>query len=105
MTRIYIAGPISSAMDTYVYNFAFAEDYIRSNYPKCEIVNPVKITDHLDPNVNTWEDYMEVCIPKLIRCNTLYLINGWAKSKGAKLEYLIARELYFQVIFQDNDLF
>lgn len=40
-----------------------------------------------------WADYMRECIPALLTCDAISMLPGWEKSKGASLEYEVAKAL------------
>lgn len=59
-----------------------------------EPVNPASIDFGPDETENaTWEDYMRVCLPMLATCDYIFLLSGWEKSRGARLEKQIADAL------------
>lgn len=82
MARVYVSGPISNAPD-YLINFAGAKSrLLRCGY---EVVNPAQMCLSL-PNTFSHNEYMEVCMAALKACDTIYLLNGWQNSVGAKIE-------------------
>lgn len=46
----------------------------------------------------SWSDYLAYDLTRLGTCGAVYLLRGWQNSKGAKLEYLIAKELGMVII-------
>ena len=82
MAMVYISGPISNAPD-YLINFAGAKSrLLRCGY---EVVNPAQMCLSL-PVSFTHDQYMEICLAALKCCDTIYLLNGWQNSVGAKIE-------------------
>ena len=77
----------------YREHFRAAEEKLRSLGMK--VFNPAKF--EADPG-KTWEDYMRKDIAELMRCKAIYLLKGWKKSRGARIEYTIAKELGYMVI-------
>lgn len=67
-----------------------------------KVINPVEICSHLDGTNATWKDYIDVCIPAVDKCHTIYLLNGWETSKGARLELKRAIELNLKIIQQGD---
>ncbi|MBQ1778283.1 MAG: DUF4406 domain-containing protein [Acidaminococcaceae bacterium] len=85
--RIYISGAITRDPD-YRAHFARAEEKLRRQ--RLHVFNPAK--NEPDPD-KSWQDYMKYDIRQLLDCSAIYLLKGWRKSKGAKLEYKIAKAL------------
>lgn len=82
MAMVYISGPISNAPD-YLINFAGAKSrLLRCGY---EVVNPAQMCLSL-PSSFSHEMYMKICMAALECCDTIYLLNGWQNSVGAKIE-------------------
>ena len=53
---------------------------------------------------STWEDYMIIDIKELFTCDYIVMLHEWWMSKGAKLEYVIAKELGIPVFFSVEEL-
>lgn len=89
--RVYISGKITGldpkqAME----NFTRAEIFLHRL--ELKTVNPVALCNGLDPN-ESWETYMKRCIPALVECDAIYLLENWKDSRGARLEAKIASAL------------
>jgi len=91
--RIYVAGPMTGIED---FNFpafnAAAETLRAAGYI---VENPA---DHGLVEGADWADYLAYDLTRLGLCDTIYLLPGWEKSKGAQLEFLIAERLGMAVI-------
>ena len=92
--KVYISGSITRDPD-YREHFKAAEEKLRSMGMK--VFNPTKF--EADPD-KSWENYMRKDLAELTRCRAIYLLKGWKKSRGARLEYRIAKELGYLVIFE-----
>ena len=80
--RVYISGGITGVPD-YKENFYNAEAKLKDlGY---SVINPSNINDML-PDDFTYNEYMKLDYAMLDLCDTIYLIPGWNKSKGSKLE-------------------
>lgn len=90
--RIYISGPITNNPD---FKKDFEEAERRLKEKGFEPVNPAK-TEIED---GTWKDYMKADIKQLVDCDGIYMLSGWSKSRGARLERSIAIELDMQVTY------
>lgn len=49
----------------------------------------------------TWEDYLRRDILSLMECQTIHMLPGWTRSKGARLEHHIATTLGFVITGAD----
>ena len=91
--KVYLAGPIRGAYkqieEVNIEQFARFDKKIKDRY-KCAVTNPAKLDLG---NGATYGDYMRKDIPKLLKCDVLVLLPGWATSQGARLEYRIARDV------------
>ena len=57
-------------------------------------VNPVQFV----PEACEWNTAMKICISRLIDCDAIFLLPDYKQSKGAMLEYEIAKALDFKII-------
>jgi hypothetical protein len=102
---IYISGPITGIKDNNREAFYGMETFIENrmnrikNVAPYEIINPIKIAcevnyekrfDRFPPK---WEDYMRACIKELCRATAIMFLPGSEKSKGSKVEKMIAEKL------------
>ena len=46
-----------------------------------------------------WSEYMGECHRELLRCNAIVMLPNWHDSRGARIEYAVAREMGIQVVF------
>ena len=96
---IYISGQISGLPEAEALsNFEKAKNQLQLMYPDATIISPMHEIDH-EHHDKSWESYMKEDIGELLRCDTIAMLPNWGKSKGAKLEYLIATHLDLDVIF------
>lgn len=94
--KIYISGPITKN-PYYRRDFIDAEAMLHGKYRNSEIINPIFLTSVKN---GSWDFYMRVCLKALADCDTIYMLRGWWKSRGARLEWLIAKKLNMRVIFE-----
>lgn len=93
-TRIYIAGPITGHdLAERKREFDFTATLLEIDGR--EVVNPMTLPHQHD---KSWESYMRECIEALIKCDAIYLMQGWELSDGARLEFTIASKLKMQII-------
>ncbi len=105
--NVYIAGPISGrAFYTEVVpHFKAAERKCKYHFGNNKgIYNPV---DHKAPPGEyteefLWQYFMREGIKALMECDTIYLLKGWHRSKGAIIEKKIADELGYAVFYEED---
>ncbi|MFU1906023.1 DUF4406 domain-containing protein [Bordetella avium] len=88
--RVYLAGPMTGHPDLNYPAFHDAAARLRAH--GFDVVNPAEIvkTPGLD-----WLACMRLDIPALLTCEAIVLLPGWQSSRGARLEYSLARQLGF----------
>lgn len=106
MVRIYISGGITKVKD-YEKNFQDAETFLKENdidnrllyisKSAIKVINPVKLPHHHD---KTWVSYMKECIESLAPCDRVYMLSGWWKSKGARIEWIVSKFLKMDADYQ-----
>ena len=93
--KIFISGKISGLHYFYAYKrFAAAEKYLT------ELGYKVTTPMCLCQKNWSWLRCMAVCLWNLIQCNTIYMLENWKDSQGARIEYAIACLLRKNIIFQ-----
>ncbi len=94
---IYIAGRVSGlSYDEVKAKFQYAEDFLKEmGYL---VINPVELV----PMTANWELAMRILLPYLSICDTLCLLPDWKESKGAVLEYELAKTLGLSVFELDS---
>jgi hypothetical protein len=95
--KIYISGKISGLpKEVYVTNFLNAEMQLKEQGH--EVANPIVFTKGIDEN--DYPALMGKCIEELLRCEAIYLLKDWDKSKGARTEAFIASEYNIKMILE-----
>lgn len=96
--KVYISGPITG-ID---FGNRFAFSCARSALELCgyEVVDPseVKLDDEA-----TWTDYMRADLKLLLDCDYIYMLEGWEKSRGARIELALAKNLRIKEIDLDEE--
>lgn len=93
MKRIYIAGPMTGLPELNFPAFHAAAAALRAQGHHVE--NPAEI--NAGPKAQ-WLDCMRMDIARLVTCDAVYLLPGWEKSRGAKVEHRLAVGLGLQVL-------
>lgn len=94
--RIYISGKITDTTD-YMERFRKAEEYLASR--GFSPVNPARVNAMM-PEDTTYEEYMIVSFAMIETCNSIYMLDGWENSNGARLEHEKAKEKGIEIIYQ-----
>lgn len=101
MTKVFICGPMTGLPDFNYPSFHEAGEYLEEHgfeiRSGAHRVNAFKETIPVDPpsteETEPHEHYMRRSIYQLIQCDLIYLLDGWADSKGARLEVKIAKSI------------
>ncbi|WP_373874125.1 DUF4406 domain-containing protein [Pseudomonas tohonis] len=94
MRRIYLAGPMTGLPE---FNFpAFNAEAARLRAAGDAVTNPA---EHGIIEGYEWADYMKLDIQMLAACCTIHLLPGWSQSRGANIEYRLAKDLGLHISF------
>lgn len=95
--RIYVAGPMTGLPE---YNFPlFNSTAERLRSEGWHVENPA---EHGHVEGAGWADYLRWDISRIATCGAIYLLPGWEKSKGARLEVHIAGVLGLRALLADG---
>jgi len=96
--KIYISGPIAGNKN-YQKQFKEAEEFLRKKGFR-RIINPAALSQQIGWS---WCDYMRRDIKLLMDCNYIFMLDGWGKSEGARLEIKIAKAIDIFIIKRFGD--
>lgn len=91
--KVYISGPMTGIPDLNFPTFNLAAAMLRK--AGVEVVNPAEVNPDSEM---PWEQCMRADIKALCDCDTLAMLPGWERSKGAHLEVHIAHRLGMRVV-------
>ncbi|NLX57715.1 MAG: DUF4406 domain-containing protein [Phycisphaerae bacterium] len=87
--RIYVSGPMTGLPD---HNFpAFHAAAARLREARYEVIDPAENFGGRTDLPR--ETYLRADVILVAQCDAIAMLPGWQESRGAKLEYLLAREL------------
>ena len=93
---IYISGPISGLDADYVEKrFTDAKNYLN-----VVGLNPVSPLENGLPNTASYEEHMAKDIELLSGCSSIFMLDGWHKSKGCRVEFAHAIANKKTIIFE-----
>ncbi|WP_345956747.1 DUF4406 domain-containing protein [Pseudomonas fulva] len=91
--RVYIAGPMTGLPE---FNFpAFHAMAATMRAEGWHVENPA---EHGHVNGAEWADYLRFDIGRLSTCEAMMLLPGWSRSRGARLEVHIAKEIGMRIL-------
>jgi hypothetical protein len=94
--KVYVSGKITGCQAKEVKKkFSCASDLL-----KLKGYIPVNPLDLPIPKPISWEDFMINDIKHLFLCDGIYMLKDWGQSKGARIEYAIAKELGIKIFFE-----
>jgi len=95
--KVYISGQITGLdIDEARANFENAENLVRSMG-----LRPVNKLNGSDQS-KKWKEHMVRDIELLFGCDAIFMIPGWKKSKGARIEKYIAEETGMVILFENG---
>lgn len=91
---LYISGPMGGkpAMNHPLFNRVASE----ARRAGLSVFNPAELDAMLsarERKLYTWADYMRRDLEALLRSRGVMLLPGWRKSKGARIEALVAQTI------------
>lgn len=97
--KIYISGPITGfSIDEVRQRFDTWKQKLTADGYK--VVIPTE--NGLPPNAS-WLEHMRRDIELLHDCDAIFMLEGWQKSNGCRIEFNIAVEAKIPIIFEKND--
>jgi hypothetical protein len=93
----YIAGAISSKLDTYQYDFSDAETVI--SWYGFKVLSPA----WLPVGLHDYSDYMKISKEMLMASDIVFFLDGWEESNGARQEYEWAKKFGKQIAYYGKD--
>lgn len=94
--KIYISGPITGhPLNEVIRSFSEAEERLQEQ--GYDTVNPLH---NGLPATSSWEAHMRADLKLLLECDSIYLLKGFRSSKGAMIEFELAKHLGYNITYQ-----
>jgi len=93
---IYISGAIVGATN-YMERFDAAEKELKDRGFK--VISPARHNELLLKETE-YKDYMNASLELLKVCSSIYMLDGWENSKGARLEHAYAEAMGIEIMYQ-----
>lgn len=98
--KIYISGKITGLKKVdYLKKFALAEKRLIDQGH--DVINPARTNATLPENTS-YQEYMDMSLLMLSFCDSIYMLNNWEASPGAKREKAEAEKNGMIVLYQEG---
>lgn len=95
--KIYISGPITGCKNSNrdAFEFASRRIYLNGATP----INPFTVCADV-PDGSPWRVYMRECLRGELDADKVLMLKGWRRSRGARVEWILAKLLGIKVIYR-----
>lgn len=100
--RIYISGPITGIDENrcdVTFGFTAADLEIRGHEP----ISPWHVAKTL-PKSFSYEDYMDIDMVLLKKCDAILMLDGWEESRGCTREFGYASRTDLPIFYSINEI-
>lgn len=94
--NVYISGAITNNPNAKAQFDKAKETLLELN----KGYNPISPMDFPHDHDKSWKSFMKEDIIELMKCDAIYLLQGWHESKGAVIEKELACALDFKIIHE-----
>jgi hypothetical protein len=92
METIYISGPIKGITNPKEIFDNKQKQLEKLGY---QVTNPFNLLE-----TGTYEEFMRYDIRALTFCDSIYMMKGWEKSKGANIELKVAQAIGLKMLYE-----
>jgi len=98
--KIYIAGPMRGHEEENYPAFYKAERLLEAKRVY-EVINPARMDEEYGPEYGVnYKDALKRDIDEIFNVDAMYLLRGWEKSEGARVEHALAVYLGLSIQYQ-----
>ncbi len=94
MANVYIAGKITGLTN---YKEIFKKAEIKLCTLGHRVMNPATLGEGFE-----YKSYMPICLAMLEACDTVFFLENWSDSKGAKVEHEYAKIQGKNIVYQHS---
>lgn len=102
--KVYICGKMSGLPEYNYPRFNQVASELRLKGYFVENPAEVQVENAVWHKEWEWHDYMKAAIQQLIRCDAIYVLNGYETSKGANIEIQLAKDLGINVYYESKGI-
>lgn len=81
--KVYLSGPMTGFPDLNYPKFHKWESVLREK--GYDVYNPA-----VNPKNETYANCMKLCLPEVLKCDVVAVMDGWTRSRGSRIEVAIA---------------
>lgn len=93
--KAYVSGRISGINQNLARSRFDEAEQLLSSVGFDDVFNPMKHQD-----CETWQQYMRRDIAELMKCDVIFMLDGWELSKGARIEHSIAQKIAMPILYE-----
>ena len=109
MKVIFTSGPITARTpyQRFLYVRHAEEVMVRLLKEGWAVICPRKNTKNLDGAINRnlateHQFWLRVDLAILHRCDAIFMLRGWERSRGSRMEYKKAKELKLEILYEED---
>lgn len=105
--KVYLSGAITSPVPNYTKEALkgmFRTYQAQLEKEGYEVVNPLDVLACADnscgegPSDHTWECWLKYDLIEMLKCDAIFMLPFWSRSRGARLEFSVATSVGMEVL-------
>lgn len=94
---VFVMGKMSGAVNSVKRLFSGAENLLKEL--GANPISPLKL-NHIEPLEN-WDDFVIEDISELLKCDGVFMLEGWKEDRNSRIVHAIAKELNFNIYYNE----